>query len=455
MHRSLAKLLVLAALLSAGGAARSAAVVRIVDNNGALLQLSIGKYADLFSVGTAQSASTYVLAVDVARDGQPASRLLVPGSEGIARDAVPYLLSSPADSAFFVVWTATQSNGDSRVLVNWYGAQGWSDPVELITVSGAAPQVVLTRDSFVSHPTADTTVQHSRIVLHFFWWVAENNDWVVRYTPAIFIDGHFVGVLPVLDLTVLDPLPPLGQGFFTVEQLRASLSVTANGESPRFAVSFARQATGRLLTYEIQLLPKELGDLADKARGHIIDLAASLGPNRNALGGAMAQWLLDQGRTLHPADSLFVAEGTASMLQSSDPAERVESIAERARGHIIDLVAAPVRGGVRDEDPAQSESLILIPEQSSVASGTTYHVLRARLMGDRIAPLWLTPATPFQLLTSPHAGRVVIASVGTDRVTFAESSDTFNWSDKRSLSLSALSQQEALDLLKAHLVSGQ
>jgi len=116
--------------------------------------------------------------------------------------------------------------------------------------------------------------------------------------------------------------------------------------------------------------------------------------------------LLGMATSLHPAAAAHVAKGTRELIAAQDGSLPLPHLADKARGHIIDLVSTPLRGGVAREAPAERSALLEVRQPAEQEPGAgLVHAVKLRgvhawvLPGTVSAPLFTRVASEANLVT--------------------------------------------------------
>lgn len=445
MRRPSILVALLASLLSAGAWAEP---VRYGTPAGTLYELRSGTPGELVLSAEGLPEGTVVLALDQYQADLAAHRRLVPASAGFLAGSEPVLIGAPGGGVR-LLWIDSEPQG-FRLLTATFSGEAFSEPEELLQFGTSAPRTVVLRDQYRALEGAEPRPLRERTTLHLFWWDESASLPALRYAPVVVVDGSAVQSGAAIDLAQLDESPTPNFVGLNRQQVLSTLALHVDAEARRAALSFANPRTGRLLFYDLQLLPGELGELANKARGHIIEWGTILGGDRHAeLADSTRARVLELGAPMSVAATRLAGDEVRALIAASPAEESPNQIAQKARGHIIEWVAPPVRGGMVEEGQALAAALIEIQESLSAAPQSTSHLLRARLLGLRLAPLSLPGE--FAVLVSPRATAALLAWQEQGEVRYRESADGELWSDVKSLQLGTMSWSEAKDLLQARL----
>lgn len=441
--RTFAALLLTAFVVAAPAFPAATSTPAELGSDGTIYRLWTGTFAEVFGPNNhAVPAEMPVLALDIVPPGQPLLRYLVPGTEGPATEGYAALLFDRSSSAVHIVWNSrTVANQTiSRLNLRSLTPTGWSDLIELSGGSlsdKSALRLVLTADNFASTAALNDTRTERRI-LHLAW--SENIAGVPHsyYSPVVFVNGRYLGWNPVLALDDLAPAETASAVAVPAELRGApSLVATASG---KISASFVHAQSNRLVSVEIEALPGEIGELAEMARGHIVELAGTLPIGDRAQLGAMARGhIVELARNFHAAAANYIADKTGELLASADPAIDTPTLAEMARGHIVELGREILSTGLANRC-ANSEDLLEIPPLDPLAFGDTlafsqFLALRKVTSWEMPADLPAASAATARILVSADGSRATIAWQDESRLVYRETDAAGVWSAERILDL--------------------
>ncbi|MEO8274914.1 MAG: hypothetical protein ABI639_01770 [Thermoanaerobaculia bacterium] len=426
--------------------------------DGTIYRLWSGAFSEVFGpANTAWPGAMPVLALDVVHPGQPLLRYLVPGTEGWSTETSAALLFDRSSDSLHVVWsTRTFANlTTSRLNLRSYSATGWSDLIELSGGSLAdksALRIAQTTDEYgTTVDGVDSRV--ARRILHLAW--SENVAGIVRsyYAPVVFINGKYLGWNPVVALDDLaqDEVVSTSE---VPEALRTSptLVTTPAGD---VSISFIQSQTHRLVSVALQALPGEIGELADFARGHIVELASSVGTDDRAQLAALARGhIVELAGRFHSSAAGYFGDSTAALLVAADPATDGPTLGEMARGHIVELGREILAAGLQNRC-ASSEALLEVPplDPSAQGAGTAFsHFLALRRVASWELPADLVSlgATDLQVLVSANGTRATIAWSDAGHLNYRESDADGVWGPARALDLLQISIGDAWEAIGRH-----
>jgi hypothetical protein len=233
---------------------------------GEVYRVQRGAYRDLFP---GAASTNPVLALEVARDGQPLRRTLIPGSDGPEPEQA-VALAADGDHVY-VLW------GDGhRMIASGFRGDGWDDayPLDLDAASQKMnPQVVTTRDRFDA-PTggAGESVSVQRTVLHLVWLDRGVAGDRVLYTALVSEGGVLQRANRVVDLQQLAAgnagVAPTAAAPQMLRQ-RPQLRPGRDGKSA--LVGLVDRDGGELVTLELRPVGGDITAYADFARAVVIE----------------------------------------------------------------------------------------------------------------------------------------------------------------------------------------
>lgn len=338
-----------------------------------------------------------LLAVDIVRSGEDPVRLRVPGTDGPEVEGTPALLFEDASSSLFVVWESKLQPNQSQVNLTWYDGEQWAP--EVIEISGdvhplkGPPQVLITRDRYEVGLDDEQVSRRQRTVVHVVWWEQGPEAEQVYYTPIILEDGAYIGRNHVYDLSALDPgLPPEEPTSLSPELLRSPV-IEAGRDEATTLVAFTNPESERFVVFEVRLLPGELSLLADELQREILRHPELFNPEGiEELADRARGHMIEFGHRLHPGLLQLISDDTAMVIRTYGltAAADVEELADRARGHMIEFGARTLGTGGLTAEPASSVALTLETRKEAaeppVVEPPPAHHLWLRLVSDRPAP---------------------------------------------------------------------
>ncbi|HPA95036.1 MAG: hypothetical protein GX178_11060 [Acidobacteria bacterium] len=383
---------------------------RLLGDAATLYQVHSVARAEVFPGFSAIPGDARILVLEASRLNGGSDFWLVPGTEGASTETVVHLAARDGGRGVLLAWHDDDAAMRDRLRLRGFDVAGWSELVELplpwLAPGAPAPRFVVTADAVGALDAQDRFVTIPRDVIHCFWWGMPEGTLTLLYRAVFLVDGRAITLSAPFDLGSLDvetaalfpPAPAL---------VMDSLALRGQSEASRVAVAFLGARSGRILSFDLQVLPDELMELADKARGHIIDLGATLYPEEVALlADSVGTDLLGMATSLHPAAAAHVAKGTRELIAAQDGSLPLPHLADKARGHIIDLVSTPLRGGVAREAPAERSALLEVRQPAEQEPGAgLVHAVKLRgvhawvLPGTVSAPLFTRVASEANLVT--------------------------------------------------------
>jgi hypothetical protein len=425
-----------------------------LGSDGTIYRLWSGTFGELFgpdNTGVAQNVP--VLALDIAPSGQPLVRHLVPGTEDAAIETSAALLFDRSSASVHAVWNSrTVANLTiSRLHLRSFAPEGWT---ELIELSGgsltdkAALQLALTSDEY-STPVAGVETRIARRVLHLVWSETVGEVAHAYYSPVVFANGRYLGWNPVVSLDDLAiPDPGLTYATQVPLALRAAptLVATPGGE---ITASFVHSESHQLVAVEVQTLPGELGELAEMARGQIVELAAIFGAANRAELATMARGqIVELAGRFHPSAASYIGDRTSELLAAAEPSIDDSTLGEMARGQIVELGREILGSGLANL--CTVELLLEVPPLDSATIGTDTSF--SHLFAMRRVARWEVPADlvapDARILVSADGSRATVAWSGEGHLFYREVDAGGEWSPVRDLDLALVSLAEAWNAIE-------
>lgn len=453
--RRLASVLAFAGLLAAlpAGALESAPA-SAVTAGGVFYKLNTGRFVDLFGPNPALPAEMPVMALDVVPPGQPLQRWVVPGTEGAEVESSSALLFDERSSMLHLVWSSRAEGNvvSARLWLRSFAPEGWVEPIDLSGATLAdkrSLQLAVTADSYRT-TVGGVETQISRRVLHLAWVEDTERGATAFYSPIVFLDGRYVGWNPVVrleDLVTVETPSPVAATPALRE--RPALEVGRGGD--RVVVGFVDSRTLRVATVEVRMLPGELGQLAEEARGHIIELGRTMFPSDiPGLATDARGHIIELATAFHPAMATYVADGTRSYLLGADPAAGLEAVADGARGTLVGLGDQVLGAGLTNGCAGQGSLLELPPMVPQ--EGTDF----PQLFSLRSARFWGAPELPAEavaplLIVSPDGERALVGWLAENRLAYRETLPEGFWSEVRTIDLTQVPFNDAFAALESRL----
>lgn len=427
----------------------------VLGADGAVYMAKTGTYGELFP-GRQGTASDPVIALEVTRPGSPAQRILVPSTANSDVEKSPSLIYEDHSETLYLVWQSISSVHPILQLSGFDG-QGWSEPIEVTGNPFApktSPQMAITRDTFGDLNGDGELVTKQRTFLHLIWEEEVETGGVLEtfYTPILFIDGVYLGWNPVYRLASFDPSEAaVSAGPALSSALVRSPSIQGGRDGRTVVVAFVSSTKERLISLEIDALPQEFSQLADKARSHIIDLGRRPNPPRGlkAIADDARSHIIDLGRAFHTE----IAESLGNQVHEKilrSGTQDLRFLGDSARSHIIDLGAKlsgrglrnPMKAAVVERTEEIAPSAPGSPEPETPRSS---NFIQFRLASSRPAPaVGAMDADALRMFISESGENILIAWPDQNRVLYRDTRGEA-WNQVREIKLS-----DSLDLAKAY-----
>ena len=193
---------------------------------------------------------------------------------------------------------------------------------------------------------------------------------------------------------------------------------------------------------DVQALPGELGELAELARGHIVELAAILGgEGRSELATLARGHIVELAGDFHPAASAYIGDRTGELLASAEASIDGSVLGEMARGHIVELGREILANGLANRC-AEEELLLEIPALDAAGSGSPGEADFSHFFAIRRVARWEIPsdlvAPDARILVSADGSRATIAWTGEGHLFYREVNAGGEWSPVRDLHFSQI-----------------
>jgi hypothetical protein len=406
-----------------------------------------GSYRTLFPGSAANAADFPVLALDILRPSGETERILVPGTDDQKVEAKPSLVYEDESQTVFLVWENRISDIHSMLSLGAFDGKDWMKPIEITGnpfSPKTSPQISVTRDA--STVSGSTT---RRTILHLIWEeeMSSGSD-NIFYSPIILEDGVFLGWNPTFNLTALDLSDPAGTTFETSADLVKAPTIQGGRDGRTIVVGLASAERRRLTTVEVDVLPQEVGQLAERTRAVIIDLGARLYPsNPRALAEQTKASILSQGAAFRPEVIQTIADRVQAEILASNKTP-LGSLAEKTRAVIIDLGAQFSGRGLRSGGDRGNAKLVEIgPESPTAGSTPAPHLLNFRVVSSRPAPR-VGGGPEIKLFLSEDGEDQLVAWVEGDHIRYRETTSD-GWTDIRDTKLGgAIDKNRAFEILE-------
>jgi hypothetical protein len=429
--------------------------------DGTVYQVRADLYGKLFPQGKETAASNPVVALDVTTPDGPPRRILVPSTGGADVESLPSVLFADDSQTVFLLWR-TEFNFHPLLQLAGFDGRSWS---KVIQVTGGnpfadktSPQFTISRDAYEDTAADGTGTTHHRVVLHLIWQEQNAaNQLATFYTPIVINDGTYIGWNPIYDLDDFLPVsravagPPAGN----LTSLISTPMLQVGPDSRTVVVVYTSASTTRMAAVEVDVLPQELGQLAEKARAHIVDLGRKSYPaNYVSMAEDCRAHIVDLGVAFQPQVISSIADRVrALILEEGAQGSDLLALAEKARAHIVDLGAQLSGWGLRPSGNQMAKILEIgdTPNPVPPADGVT--VLPSYLFQFRVSANLPAPQVgtgTVRLFSSETGENLIVSWAQPDRIFYRNSRADGTWSDPKQLVFS-----NNLDLTKAYQILDQ
>lgn len=444
-----ARFLAAVALALSAAAASAEERALALGADGALYRVVSGRYGDLFPDAAQASAEHAVLAVDIVRAGAGTRRLLVPGTDDLAVESTPYLVYQSSLDTAVLVWESRLRDIHSSLHLVCLRGGVWSAPIALDADFGSwksTPRIAITTETYQSENAAGALEAHQRTIIHTLWWEDAGAGERTVYSPVVLIDGEYIGWNPLQVVDELDtaegPAPfPVAASFYR------SPSVAPGGHSNNLILSFVNPRTGRLLKFEVEVLPHALTELAARLRAYLLGLApVESGSLQTIADKARAHILIGGARRFNEKYLRSLAnEVRRRILELGDTTSGIRAIADVSRAHIL-------IGGVEIAQRAFRDSVDGVTSVEVMADDSAQSplaIVQLRLLASLAAPR--IGAGPTKILTSPDGDSTLVAWEEDGEIRYRENYG-HEWTVMRALTLGAgLSRERAYEILQRRI----
>ena len=402
----------------------------LVGPEGTVVQLRSGPYGELFPEGSETHPENLVLALDVQRSDS-SERLLVPRTESFTPETSATLLYEKSADVVYLLWEGLYNSIHPILyLTNFDGAQ-WAEVIEIaggVFASKGHPQLVVSRDSSVPMKTEGAPAAFTdRAVMHVVWWEEGAVGSYKRFAPLVFQDGIFLGWNPLRNLASFSLKS--GDGIAVDPNIENALRIQPGSKSNAAVIGFLNHETGRLITLEVETLPRELSRLAEEVSVLILEIGPEC-TSPEDLGERIRSAVLELGVDFHPGSLSYIADQVRAMIAEEHgelSAEGIVDFSEKMGAHIIHMGVRMKSNGL---DSAEATEIIEIGQSGS--GGGPYHHLKVSLLSDREPPEVGGAAT----LYLSRSGQDVLVVWDEDGSVCYRESEGDEWSDLQSIELS-------------------
>lgn len=453
---------VLGLLLSAA-VARAEPRDAALGANGEIFRLRTGTFGELFpGQGSPAVRANAALALDVVSPDGRTERHLVPGTDDAEVEKAPSLIYERASGTVFLVWQSYGSLIYPTVKLAGFGGDAgdaWLSQVEGTIGSPYAPktppQFTLTRDSYSELAEDGTQRTRQRTIMHLIWGEEDSSGaQQTLYTPVIFENGVYAGRSKIYNLNGFDTAEASATSAtsaIAAPQALPAPMIRSGRDGRTVVAAFASGDSRRLISVEIDVLPKELIQLADKARAHIIDIGHRLSypGNRQAIADQARAHIIDIGFAFHPEIVQAMAEKARADILGSGPQQPLVNVANGARAHIIDIGARLAGRGLRTLGESARTADIVQVERAAPGDAPTGDLIQFRVAASLQAPQ--TGPGAAKLFSSETGTNLLIAWSDGQKVFYrdrdANAGDPGSWSNTREIKLT-----DGLDVAKAYTI---
>lgn len=456
------RVLALTLLAAAAPAAFATAMQQgaVLGAGGHLYVARSGAYGDLFPGGKATDPTISVLALDVVGPGTASQRLLVPGTAGEEVESSPYMVFEEDSGTVFLVWETRVNDIHSILSLASFDGTAWTAPIEVTgnpyTIK-QSPKLAITRDTFSAKDATGASVTRHRTFVHVLWEEDSGNGlYQTFYEPVILEEGVYLGWNPYRCLNDLDTGDPVALSFPISAGLVQAPTIQNSGNGQTVIAAFASLKSQRLVTVAIDVLPKQLGHLADTTRATIIDIGARLSfpSNIGPLAQQVRTAMLADAGDLEPEFVQAIADRVYNQLLGGAKQD-LRSLADASRATIIDIGIKLSGHGLKTLNAgASSAQLFEIDQPSAVvvvgsappAPPQISNLLQLRVTASLPAPQVGTDGV--SVFVSQNGGNSLVSWTETGGLLYRESTAQ-GWSDVHELKFSpTLDLAHALTLLE-------
>jgi hypothetical protein len=386
-------LLALGLLLGVGGPA-VASNVPTLGADGEIYRVVKGTYGDLFPGGSAATATSPVLALDIDRPGVATERLLVPTTGDEFPEDSPAIILDPSSQTPFLVWEKWVNFIHPELNLVHLTPDGWSEVAEL---SGSpfrqksSPTFAITHDSVLRPQAEGQLVPSERTVVHLVWLeLSGEGTYSAQYTPVVIQDGAYVGWNPVFRLNDLISDVPAGAPS-ALPGLVQAIAVGSGSDDQSVNIVFADAASGRVATVTARALPRELTELSDSLGNSLAQHGGNFDPAapecRPALADFVRHTATELGNRLQAGFVAAMADDLSHFVldpEQSGPCD-VESLADAVRVRVLDSGAKLIRSAVSPVADFMRHQAVELGNRLETGP-TAHHQIQLGLLSARQVP---------------------------------------------------------------------
>lgn len=381
--------------------AHAQTVSMAVGNSGQLHRTLAGTYGELFAEDSGLDPTAPVLAIEIDRPDQGASRLLVPGTDDSRIETDPRLFHDTRYDSVVLLWNSV-GDGETHLEFATFDGSEWSQ-IHALEEDGAPASIAggalveVTHDAFDLDLGEGDPISLDRRVIHVLWRGGGELA-AVKYAPLTFVEGHYVGWnnLVVLSEALLQAAEAGEGGEAEVVELTPALAGslelrTADDGRSALAV-FTDSRSHRIGTAAIIPQPLEVDVLGDLVRERILALADEYDPEDVAgFSDEIRAGIVIIGHNLrfNPAHVDYLAGQVAEWIRASEGSYGwdLDSLADDARELAIEVGNEVAVSSV--VDPSDPDLRILTADLSGLLGGAEEpraQVVSVRGRSDRPAP---------------------------------------------------------------------
>lgn len=420
--------------------------------DGEVYAVRTGTYGEIFPAQSDFEASNPVVALEISKPGSAVKRILVPGTGGAEVETSPSVLYEEDSDVVFLLWE-TEFNFHPILQLAGFDGTTWSRPINVIGNPFAVKtsvQFTITRDVHEESEGDGSAVSRQSTILHVTWQEeTASGGLATLYSPIVINDGRYLGWNPIFNLD--EYLQERVTAASTeVQPSLARAAIVESGRDERTVViAYASTALGKLASIEVDVLPQQLVQLADKARSHIIDLGHKYYPSDlPGLAEKARSHIIDLGHAFRPDIVQAIAKQVETDILAGDT-NGLEPLADKARSHIIDLGAQLSGRGLRGAKGADATARLVEVEEdpTTLPEASESFLFQFRVVSD--LPVPHVGAGAVRLFVSEDGEDLTVSWAQADKVLYRNSRDD-RWTEPRELKFS-----KDLDLAKAYEILEQ
>ncbi len=370
-----------------------------------------GTYGELFPDGKAFDAAKPVLAIEIDRPGEDATRLLVPGTEDSRVETGAGLFHDPRHDTLVLLWqSSAPKGGATHLALAIYDGVEWS-PTYVVEEDGAPapisePLIEVTHDAFDLDLEEEDPIRLDRRVIHVLWRTP-GEDPAIKYAPLSIVEGRYVEWHPlvVLDDALLraeegaaeaaeeDSPDDAESPVRLTPDLAGTLGLRLAGDGRSVLVTFANADSHRIGTAAITPRPLEIDVLGDLVRDQIFSAADVYDPGRlGAFSDVIRAGIVIVGHRarLHPAHARYLADQVADWVLASEGSYGydLEGLGNDARELAVDVSSEVAASSAVDPSDPGSEILRIDVSEflDSLETPRPAQAFTIQMRSDRPAP---------------------------------------------------------------------